>query len=72
MNDPKNAPEEPQECDCTHDEEFHDLVTGACMYVNIIYGPCPCAATPEATRKAQGAAQEKQREVLRAQGYLRS
>ena len=60
------------ECDCTHPPGHHDPVTGACVYVNIFYGPCPCAATPEATRKAQEAATDKQRAILREQGLLRA
>lgn len=42
----------PVACDCTHDGAFHDPVSGACLQTNPIHGPCPCAATPDSTRKA--------------------
>lgn len=43
-------------CDCTHDAPLHDPVSGACLVVNRILGPCPCAATPATTRAALEAA----------------
>jgi len=43
-------------CDCIHAWAVHDSLTGACLYINPIHGPCPCRATPESTRKALEAA----------------
>jgi hypothetical protein len=54
-------------CDCVHDPEHHDPETGACHYTNFDYGPCPCAATPEAMRVAMRAAWRRQREARREQ-----
>lgn len=45
-------------CDCIHPAKYHDPETGACLRTNPIYGPCPCIATPEGTRKALQAVHE--------------
>lgn len=57
-------------CDCNHLTDEHDPVTGACMRVNLYFGPCPCAATPEAMREAQRLATERHAEQLRKDGRL--
>ncbi|HEY6207513.1 MAG TPA: hypothetical protein VIW28_00510 [Gemmatimonadales bacterium] len=41
-------------CDCIHSPLYHGA-DGSCLKLNVIYGPCPCAATPPATRKAMEA-----------------
>lgn len=59
-----------KECDCIHNEDDHDKLTGACHYNNILHGPCPCAATPDEMRNAQRVAQLAQRSSLLGQGLL--
>lgn len=39
-------------CDCIHEPGHHDPKTGACLYTNPSFGPCPCAATPPESRAA--------------------
>lgn len=57
-------------CDCIHGEGVHDRITGACHFVNLIHGPCPCAATPDAVRKAQHEAWMCHRSKLTVDGRL--
>jgi len=40
------------ECTCIHPRDCHDPVSGACLAQNEVFGPCPCQATPAATRRA--------------------
>ncbi len=54
-------------CDCSHEPEHHDPVSGACFYANPTHGPCPCAATPPATRAALEAAHRTLKRVLAEQ-----
>ena len=51
-------------CDCIHEKSVHDPVSGACLYTNPTFGPCPCAATPEPTRAALTMAHTRLREAL--------
>ena len=39
-------------CTCIHPPSHHDPVTGACLNIAPTLGPCPCAATSEATHTA--------------------
>ena len=50
-------------CDCTHDERHHDPISGACLYTNPTFGPCPCAATHDDTRAALWAAHRTLKEL---------
>ncbi len=59
-------------CSCVHDARYHDPVSGACLYTNPTYGPCPCAATPASTRAALDAAHEKLQARLQHQSDRRS
>lgn len=56
-----------KECDCIHDSEVHDPTTGACLYTNPTFGPCPCAATEKATGEALKAAHRQLKAALAMQ-----
>jgi hypothetical protein len=55
-------------CDCTHEPDHHDRLTGACLYTSPVHGPCPCAATPPSTRAALTSAHLALKRVLESQG----
>lgn len=53
-------------CDCIHESDEHDPISGACLWVNPTFGPCRCAGTPRAFYEAQRRVWKRQQEAVEA------